>query len=72
MINQQVPQPSRFTATDAIENFLEAQHSDFNRAQAVRMIAQADSEGASRDYGDGYNIIRVDNWYSVQVAGKWL
>jgi hypothetical protein len=64
--------PTNFTATDAIENFLDAQRADFTRTQAQRMVAEADRDGASRDFGDGYNIIRDGNSYQVQVRGRWL
>ncbi len=61
-----------FTAEEVIEAFLAAQHADFSPKQIKQMIAQADATGASKDYGDGYSIIRVGDTYSAQVHGKWL
>jgi hypothetical protein len=62
----------KFSAEQAVNAFMDAQHADFTRTQVQRMIRQAQEHGSSANYGDGYNIIRTDNFYQVQIAGKWL
>lgn len=60
-----------YSREDMANAFKIAQHSDFSPTQIQRMIDQADRDGSSRDYGDGYMIYRVgQNLYRGTVAGK--
>jgi hypothetical protein len=60
-----------YSREDMINAFKLAQHADFSPTQIARMVDQADANGQSRDYGDGYMIYRIgQNLYRGTVAGK--
>jgi hypothetical protein len=59
-----------YSEADVVDAFLDAQHADFSRTQVQRMVRDADRNGQSRDYGDGYMIYRTDAGYRATVAGQ--
>lgn len=63
---------TNYSLTEAVEAFIDNQRADFTRTQVERMVRQAERNGATRDDGDGYNIVRTDDGYNVQVSGRWL
>jgi len=64
--------PTHFSRDEIVVAFKEAQHADFSMTQIERMVQHAEIHGASRDYGDGFNIVRVDDKFIAQVNGIWI
>ena len=61
---------SLYSRDEIAIRFLDAQRADFSMTQVQRMITQADRDGQSKDFGDGYNIYRIGNLYRATVAGR--
>jgi len=60
-----------YSAEDMVNAFMWTQHADFSRTQVQRMLAQAERDGQSKDYGDGYMIYREGvNLFRATVAGR--
>lgn len=59
-----------YSKDDVVDAFLDAQRADFSRTQVQRMVRDADRNGASRDYGDGYMVYKVADGYRATVNGR--
>ena len=59
-----------YNQADVVEAFMDAQRADFTTSQVQQMVRDADRNGQSRDFGDGYMIYRVAGGYRATVNGR--